>query len=192
MGLKQLRTRPSISIPNLLFPNKQNVRWHQVSLKWDFSFPALTASHLPSLLWRTCGRDQLRWSLKGQRLHYSLPRWKVCTYTWRPLCFTKRWFLTWKIQFVSATTTTRWGEVAVCFGRQETRNCCRVLEWYPCYRNSPQLVFVFSWPSWGQDFQSLYFYWKMRGISYSVASRKSISCTSIWSSLVSAPASSPD
>lgn len=46
----------------------------------------------------------------------------------------------------------------VLLERRETRNHCWVLEKYPCYRNSPQLGFVFSWLTQGQDFQSLYFY----------------------------------
>lgn len=66
-------------------------------------------------------------------------------------------FFTRKI-FMSATATTRGGEAAMCSGRQETRNHCLVSEQYPCYRNSPQLGFVFSWPTQGKDFQSLYFY----------------------------------
>lgn len=89
-GLKQLQTSPATSISNLLFSNKRNVRWHQVSLKWDFSSPAPAASHLPSLPWRTCGTDQLRWSLEGHRLCYSLCRWRVCTYTQCPPCFAEK------------------------------------------------------------------------------------------------------
>lgn len=187
-GLKQLRTSPAISITNLLFSNKQNVRWHQVSLKWDFSSPALTASHLPSLPWRTWyrsaevkpGRTQVTFfppQMEGLHIHKATSAF--CR---------KDDFFTWKI-FISATTTTWGGEVAMRSGRQETRNRCWVLERYPCHRNTPRLGFVFSWPKQGQDFQSLYFHWQIRGISSSVTSRKSISCTKIWSA--SAPASRP-
>lgn len=122
-GLKQRRTSPASSISNLLFSNRQNVRWHQVSLKWDFSSPALTASHLPSLPWRTCGTDQLRWSLEGHRLAYSLCPWNVRTYTQWPPCFAEN--MIFYLKNMSAPTTT-W-EVAMCSG--EARNKTTAVFW---------------------------------------------------------------
>lgn len=180
-GLKQLWTS---SISNLLFSNKQNVRWHQVNLKWDFSSPALIASHLPSLPWRTCGADQLRWSLEGHRLRYSLCRWKVCTHTVTSVFRRKDDFFTWKI-FMSAPTTTWGGEVAMCCG--EARNKTTAVFWSNILVTETLHNWVLSFLGQRRDFQSLYFSWQMRGISSSVTSRKFISCTQIWSA--SAPAS---
>lgn len=160
--------------------------WISPSLPWLLAtYPAYLEGHVVRINWGEARKD------RGYVIPFTDRRF-AHTHTRRPLCFAEK-----MISYLKKRVCIRHHDCSkrgcTMLWQARNRHRCWFLDQYPHLRNSPRLVFILPWPGQAHNFQILYFDWQTRGISSSVTSRKSISCTKIWSLLrsASAPASSP-